>query len=311
VLTGFGNWYRNLYHRSTWDLGYSLGRTLIGLGSLLALLFTPTSSLFEPTLEWGAGRCIGFTDAFSIYCFGAPFELMRWVSVFVLVLVVIGWRPRLMALPHAWVAVSLQASLTVIEGGDQIASNIALLLVPAALCDGRRWHWQMLPALPAERPSLRHMFANVSRGLVRLQVAVIYLHSVIAKLREEEWLDGTVIYYWLNDPVFGATGVRKGIVDDLVANPAIVTLLTWGTLVIELMLAFALFATPIFRKAILPLGVALHVGIAAFLGLLPFSIVMVGALCFLLVDDLRIRLTVNGRLLGRRSESAAAGERTE
>lgn len=310
MLTGLGDWYQYLYHRSTWDLGYSLGRTLIGLSSLLTLLFTPTSSLFEPTLDWGAGRCIGFTDAFSIYCLGAPFELMRWVSVCILILVVIGWRPRLVALPHAWVAVSLQASLTVIEGGDQIASNIALLLVPAALCDGRRWHWQVLPALPAEQPSLRRMFANVSRGLVRLQVAVIYLHSAVAKLGEEAWLDGTVVYYWLNDPVFGASGFRKEIVDDLVANPAIVTLLTWGTLAVELMLAFALFATSTFRKAMLPLGIALHAGIAVFLGLLPFSIVMVGALCFFLVDNWRIRPTISGRLLGRKLVPGV-GERNE
>jgi len=32
---------------------------------------------------------------------------------------------------------------------------------------------------------------------------VVYFHAATAKLAMEEWLNGTVLYYWLNDPVVG------------------------------------------------------------------------------------------------------------
>jgi len=55
---------------------------------------------------------------------------MRWVSILVLLVAASGWRPRYTAIPMWWVLFGNQASLTVVDGGDQISAVLALLLIP-------------------------------------------------------------------------------------------------------------------------------------------------------------------------------------
>ena len=42
---------------------------------------------------------------------------------------------------------------------------------------------------------------------------MLYFNSVIAKLMEEEWQNGTAVYYYLNDPMLGLPDALHGLFD--------------------------------------------------------------------------------------------------
>lgn len=280
----FRNWYENLFTSDPWTNVYALGRSLLALSPLLTLVFNPANVLFAPNAEWEAPKCGGWIAEVGLFCASPSLELARVVGILVLALVVIGWRPRWTAIPHAWVVLSMQNSMTLTEGGDQIAGNLALLLLPIALADGRRWHWS--PAVGSDGGGqggeTSRMVANTTMVLVRLQVAVIYLHAAAGKLAVSEWLDGTAVYYWMLDPQFGPDGVREFVLTAFTATAWGVTAVTWGAIVIEFTLAAGLVAGAPMRKVLFWVGILFHLGIAVALGLATFGVTMAGALVLFL-----------------------------
>lgn len=310
----FRSWYEGLFTSDPWTNVYALGRTLLALSPLLTLLFNPANVLFAPNAEWQAPKCEGWIAQIGLFCVSPSLELARVVAILVLVLVVIGWRPRWTAIPHAWVVLSMQNSMTLTEGGDQIAGNLALLLLPVALADGRRWHWSAAPVAgtPVHGGETRRMVANTTLVLVRFQVAVIYLHAAAGKAAVPEWLDGTAVYYWMLDPQFGPDGVREYVLTAFTATAWGVTMVTWGSIVIEFMLAAGLVAGAPMRKVLFWIGILFHLGIAVALGLTTFGVTMAGALIlFLWPREEQPRLweaaeRVRGRVVRRRDEGSGA-----
>ncbi len=267
-------WIGTVETLNPWTNVYGLARSLLALGTLLTLTVTSTDTLFHPVRILDSPRCDGPAELLSLFCI-LPLGPARAVAVAVLVLVVAGWRPRWTAIPHWLVAFGVQASISLPEGGDQAASNLALLLLPVALTDRRRTHW--CPPDRDLRP-VASFAANVGLYLVRLQVMVIYLQAFIAKLFVPEWVDGTAVWYWLTDPNFGPAGIRRTIALSVASTPLGITLLTWGTLVVEALLAFGILATTKTRYGLLVVGILFHGLIAATMGLVSFTFVMWGAL---------------------------------
>src|SRR5688500_5023921 len=126
-----------------WTTVYGLARTLLALGTAGTLIFNEPGLLFRPgsgVLEYPI--CQSMWD-FGLFCQFSPFlGLARWVAVAVLLVTASGWRPRWTAVPHWYVAFSFQTSAITLDGGDQVAAVLTLLLLPLALTDKRRWHWQ-------------------------------------------------------------------------------------------------------------------------------------------------------------------------
>lgn len=259
---------------------YGVARSLIALSTLLTLVFTRTDVLFRPAsgVE-DVPVCMGVRAA-GTFCLGAPhLDLVRWLSVLVLAVVISGWRPRYTGVLHAWVAFGFQANAITIEGGDQVGSIIALLLVPVTLLDDRKWHW--LPRTPHandERERTFRLVARVCFFLVRLQVAGIYFHAAVAKFAVPEWTDGTVLYYWLSHGSFGAPEWMMPALRPLLLNGFIVATTTWGVLVVEYALSAGLLVHRKYWRVLLVLGIGLHAGIALLHGLVSFAITMFGAL---------------------------------
>lgn len=265
-----------------------LARTLLALATAATLAASDPATLFHPGAGSGAGpRCDG-PAAVAVHCLFAPdrLELARWLSLAALLVVASGWRPRVTALPHWWLTWSLSTSATLTDGGDQVAAVLTLLLVPVALADPRRWHW-------GDDAADDHLQARIvaygALGVVRLQVAGIYLHAAIAKLGQPEWADGTALYYWLGNPLFGLPPWLRPLSAPVLAGPAVVVA-TWGVLVLELALGAALIAAPAWRRRLLAVGIAFHLGIAL-MGLASFAVVMCAALLlFLRPVDAPLRL---------------------
>jgi antimicrobial peptide system SdpB family protein len=186
------------------------------------------------------------------------------------------------------VAFSLSISATIPDGGDQATAVLTLLLLPVALTDPRRWHWQ---SLADETSTAMHaafrLLALSALFIIRLQVAGIYLNSSIAKLGVTEWRDGTAVYYWISQPIFGAPGWLHGLLFAVASTSLGVIAMTWGTLFLEFALGIAIVMPRRSWKYLLVAGIAFHGFIALMMGLLSFSLAMTAALILYLrpVDE--------------------------
>ncbi|WP_306366336.1 sporulation-delaying protein SdpB family protein [Nocardiopsis sp. CC223A] len=280
MRASLSTWYEGLFVHDPWTNVYALARSLTAAALLITLSFNSVDTLFAPNEAWESPKCDGWLRWGGLFCVAPSLAWGKALAVVVLLLVVIGYLPRWTALPHVWVSVSLHNSMSMTEGGDQIAAIIALLISPIALLDSRRWHWTFKggPVSINRSGEIRRMIANTSAMLIRLQVSVIYLHAAIGKLAVEEWVNGTAVYYWVHDPQFGPSGLRATVAEAVVSTALGVVLLTWGTLVLELALAYGLVASAPLRKALFWAGVLFHAGIAMVLGLVTFGITMSGAL---------------------------------
>ena len=255
---------------------YGVARTLLALGTAGTLGLTPTESIYRPSRGlMDAPYCIDLARV-TPYCLVPRDRLWiaQVISVVILLVVASGWRPRLTGIPHWWVSYGFAVTATLPDGGDQVTQVLTLLLIPVTLCDPRRWHWD---EAPNDRPHAS-LVALSALALVRLQVAVIYFHSSIAKLAVPEWADGTAFWYWATDPSFGPPMWLRPLVLAIVREPLGVALFTWGPIVLEFGLALALVLNPRYRLWLLGAGISFHAAIAVLMGLLSFALAMSAAL---------------------------------
>ena len=121
-----------------WTNVYGTARSLLALGTLLTFLTTKTDVLFVEI-----GMRDGFCDALqiSLFCLVENFLISKLIAIFILILVVIGWRPQITSIFHCWIMYSFANSATILDGGDHIGLIISLLILPISLTDKRKWHW--------------------------------------------------------------------------------------------------------------------------------------------------------------------------
>lgn len=285
-----------------WTNAYGLARTLLALSTLATLLFSSTRTLFRPALGVPVVRVCADVSRFSLYCLVPEDRLgwARWLAIVVLAVAASGWRPRWTGVLHWYVAFSLLASSVMVDGGDQVNAVLTLLLVPVTLTDPRRWHWQAWPhrAPVTPREPYVRLVAFSALAMCRLQVAVIYFHAAVAKLRVTEWEDGTAVYYWFTDPAFGMPGWMRPVMMPLLTGP-FVTVITWGALLLEFMLFTGLVMDRRHRRTLLVLGILFHGGIGLIHGLISFMLSMWAALLLYLYPVDRA-LTLPLRLRRRR-----------
>jgi antimicrobial peptide system SdpB family protein len=263
-----------------WTNVYGAARSLLALGTLLTLALNHSTMFFSPTgPDTIVPSCQGLRQL-SFFCvFGPRLELARWVAVVILLVVAVGWRPRVTGPAHWWVSWSYFLSATIKTGGDQITANLALLLLPITLLDGRPWHWQRSESTSHQGgDEAKRLFALSALTVIRIQVAGVYLHSALAKFWVPEWANGTALWYWTTDPAFGVPNWLSPLVLPLMSSYLTLAIASYGTLALELALFGALFMPERWRGVMLILGIGLHSGIAITMGLVSFSIAMFAAL---------------------------------
>ena len=219
-------------------------------------------------------------------------------SLVVAVMVTIGYRTRLACL-LAFVALSSfqWRNPLILDGSDLVFRTIPLWLAVAA--SGDRFSLDAaLRRARGDAPSGRGWALPVR--LLELQYAWIYLASALEKLAGPAWLNGTATWYALQlKHTFG-----RAWADFLVRDLTLVRLQTWGTLVGELVflpLAFAPVFHTVARLLAIAIAAALHVGIALFMNVGNFPIVMLAGLILFLPPSLAIRLAHLPAPLFRRS----------
>ncbi len=283
MLEKLGRWGSRLASTSPWTNVYGLARSLLAAGTFGTLLFSSTDALFHPVLGLPPAPYCQSVAQISLFCLASEhLEVARWLAVVILGLVISGWRPRWTALPHWWVAFSLQASIAIPDGGDAVNAILTLLILPVALTDGRRWHWN-LPEGFGSSPATaweasRRVTAHITLLFIRLQVAVIYFHAAVGKMAVPEWVDGTALYYWFTHPTFGTPDWIKPLMLTLVTTPLTLALMNWGAIVLELLLALGLVMPKRTWRYLFAAGISFHLIIAVLMGLISFGLAMFGAL---------------------------------
>lgn len=261
-------------HRSR---GYAVGRSLLGLGSLITVLLTPIDALLVPDGTSRGAACDGLRSI-TVLCLGHPslgpqMEVRRWVLIAVFALVVAGLLPRWTGPLHCWAAFSLSASLTLPDGGEAIAGILSLLLLPMCLVDGRTWHWTDPPAVFGRH---RAALSLATALAIRLQMAYIYLDGGLSKVGVRDWANGTAEYYILRDPMFGVSGPAAPFFLWFSDHALGTIFLTWSAIVVEVLIGLLLLSHARGRSIGWTLDVLLHLGIVTTIGLFSFSTVMVG-----------------------------------
>jgi antimicrobial peptide system SdpB family protein len=264
----------------------AITRSTLAFAELIAIVFTPNHDLFtyEPGLPGGM-RCSS-THGLSLWCLAGPSAdglfVSRLVAITVLLVVVSGYRPRWTCVPHWFITCSLTFSMTLPNGGDEVAVIATMLLAPISLGDGRTWHWSrpLEPLAPAWAGS-----SYAAWCAMRCQIAIIYFCAAMSKLSVSQWRDGTAMYTVLVDPGYGLPITARHALGPLIASGTAISLLTWGVIGIELAICACALSRRTVRRNGVWLAVLLHAGIMAAMGLFSFGLIMMALVLTLRLDD--------------------------
>jgi hypothetical protein len=145
----------------------------------------------------------------------------------------------------------------------------------------------MVFVLPAgakpTRGSLAVWLHNVAVLAIAAQVVVVYTNSGLMKAYGEKWQHGTALYYISQFESLSLPAMRE-----MFKDPLITTVATYGSLLYEVLFAVAIISP--LKLPWLAFGIVFHIGIAVFLGLITFSMVMVGLLLFFVSDAEYVRI---------------------
>ncbi len=194
--------------------------------------------------------------------------LIGWVLLLVsATALIVGWHARFAAVVvFVLVQSFVRRGVYIVNAGDSIITIVALIL---ALCscgaalslDQRRrtgsfWSAQTRAPWPIR--------------LMQVQLSMIYLVTVQAKLAGKSWADGSAVFYaWRTDGRWALLPAPEW----LATNAILVNAVTWGTLVIELAIAILVWNRR-WRFWVLAAGVVMHVTIMVNLNVGFFSVAM-------------------------------------
>lgn len=257
-----------------------LVRSILAFSLLLTLAFNSTSTLFKPV----SGRkdiidCSGINHV-TTFCilnsndYGSLMA-MKVVTIILLIIIMIGYLPQVLGIIHFYIAYSVQHTMSVVDGGKQVTLMMTFWLMLISLFDNRLNHW--------EQAKQKLEFNKVvGWGLIvtlKIQISYLYLNSAVTKMKNKEWLDGTAVYYYLNDNIYGLPNFfYKGF--NFMLETPVIGFVTWGTLILQLIISASIFASRKTKQIIFYLALFMHEMFALFIGLISFSIVMLAVLIF-------------------------------
>ncbi len=272
---------KQLFSNNPFTWVYGLSRTTLAICSLITLTFSETTVLFDEAIYNNRLKEEIFNQYNLFYLFG--WEYLRYakaLAILLLLLVASGWRPRFTGVFQWWVTASFYYSSSILEGGDQIAMILTLLLIPVTLLDNRKWHWQTCDRFS----EYKKFVGNLMFVSVALQMSLLYLNAAMDKIyTSDEWKVGSAFYYYVNDAFFSYPDWMDPLMINLLNNSFFVSAVTWGTILLELMLFGILFSSTKNKRLLFPFAVMFHFAIVLFLGLFSFFFAMLGGLILYLV----------------------------
>jgi antimicrobial peptide system SdpB family protein len=267
------------YHTNT--LG--LVRSILAFSSLLVILLNPNDILFHTGLGVPIiPNCTGtFLSSINFFClFSFNLYIAKTVAVIILCLVISGYYPKVTGILHWWIAVSVNTGLIIVDGGAQVASTLTFLIIPLTLTDNRINHWDF--NTKAET-GYNKIITYLTIQILKIQVSIIYFDAAISKLFAPSWTEGTAIFYFINDPITGATGIRQYLLNSFLDVPLLLVLSTYSVIFLELLLALNIFnKNQKTKEIVFKAGIIFHIFIFLTFGIFTFAIAMFSALIILL-----------------------------
>lgn len=111
-----------------------------------------------------------------------------------------------------------------------------------------------------------------SLRLIQIQLSVVYLWTAWHKLKGEDWLDGTAVYYATR-----LESMTNLTIPFLMDSMTFLRLATWGTLLLEFALGSLIWVKQ-FRKPVIIAGVLFHLGIELIMSIPFFELIMISLL---------------------------------
>ncbi|MEN2737172.1 HTTM domain-containing protein [Microbacterium sp. X-17] len=269
---------------------------LLALGTFFTLVCNPADVLFHSG-DPSASHTVNCEDISGVggFCVVSSdsLDIARLTLALLCLPAILGLLPSINGWLHSYSAFSLSSNAVGVEGGDQLTVNLAILLSVASTFDKR------LVAFAEMRRPGRHVtyvFSNVVLWACTIQVAYVYVEAALVKLGHPIWAEGTALWYWVQNSGFGVSRDGEHLLLDLLAAPAVSAATTWGTMILELVIAACLllgWRNRRVRRTALILGVCFHCAIALVMGLVTFFLAMTGALvlsCWRPRDGYSLRL---------------------
>ena len=202
-------------------------------------------------------------------------------TIVVTAAMMIGYMTRITA-PAAWFLqlMYIHRLTGALFGLDQITTYAAMYLMLApcgskysvdallrkkkqsTLGESKFWIW-MLPAAD------KSVATNISTRLLQIHLCVIYLFGGLAKARGETWWDGTAVWFAVANLEYQSLDVTW-----MARWPVLFSALSHTTLFWEIFY-IALVWPRLTRPLVLLIAVGVHAGIALFLGMATFGIMMI------------------------------------
>lgn len=259
---------------------YALSRSFVALGTLITLVCNSSETLFyfESLPEDRYPHLI--LSNFSLFSLVDPF-IGQIISIGVLIIVISGFLPRLTGILHFWITLSFYLACPIIDGGDQLSVILSFLFIPLTLFDNRINHWTKYHF--DENAYLKNIFVSSTMIIVQIQMAFLYFHATIAKLRVEEWLDGTALFYWFGHPLYGMPEYLYDCTYFLFSNKYIIPIITWSILILEYVLSVSFLFKDRNKQRVFKVALLFHIGIVIIHGLISFFFAMLGGLVLYLL----------------------------
>jgi hypothetical protein len=239
------------------------------------------------TIQRLHGGGFGFSDYGRSYLWHISSPQLLWMhhglTLLVTAMFAVGLMTRITA-PAAWFLqlMYLHRLTGHLFGLDQIVTYSAmyLMLAPGGSCFSvdawlrerlrpRRSQNRVLCwLLPEAAPSIA---ANIATRLLQLHLCVIYLFGGLAKTRGQSWWDGTAMWYSVGNYEYQSIDMTW-----ISAYPRLSSAMTHATLFWEVFYC-ALVWPRLTRPFVLAAAVAVHGGIALFLGMITFGVMMITA----------------------------------
>lgn len=198
-----------------------------------------------------------------------------------IIALLIGFFPRFQALGvFFWLLAFQHRHIMIFDGEDQLFRLFAFFMIflPTDRCHSIHAWWRRR----AGEPTPPRFGSAWALRLFQVQTTFVYVGAAWSKLIGPEWQSGIAMWYVTRlDDVFGKYRLPDVLFDSL----PMINLLTWATLVIEVLLPIGLWI-PRTRRVTLVAAVLFHLSLEYTMNLFLFHpLMLVGLLPFLATDS--------------------------
>jgi hypothetical protein len=244
---------------------------------------------------WGPEGYNSFADAeqalphgtFSIYLMSRSdtwFEITFHLGLVVAVMFTIFGGRFLTALHAVFLWSLYLRNQDLLEGGDNLIRIVLPLMIftrsDAYLSPGAKKRRAALRA-ESRTPSVRTLMHNVFVTAILCQISLLYFVAGTVKARAPIWTNGTAMYYISHSHEFSMTPLFSNAMNDAYIS----WIVCYFTIISEVLVPFIVWTRLSYlRKSIIVMLEGMHLGIMAFMGLVPFGLIMLGADSLVLAD---------------------------